>query len=212
MYKLIFENEHFLIVDKEANVLTVPSRMGRNDSRACLGIQLSKDFKCKILPVHRLDFEVSGIVIFAKNFNAQRDANFWFEKKLIFKTYTAKTTEINPTNYTVGENLVWECLLAKGKKRAYIADFGKKAITHATLISKNEAGEFVWELNPITGRSHQLRFEMYRHDQPIIGDALYNSTKTFEKGIALRAFKIDFSKCPQREKYNLPLEVKIFGF
>lgn len=211
MYNLVFKNEHFIIVDKEANVLTVPSRFGKSDERACLGIRLGKDFKCKIMPVHRLDFEVSGLVMFATNKQAQIDANKWFERKQIFKTYEALTSRLpEAIDLVLNQEEVWECLLAKGKKRAYIADFGKQAKTLAKLVSI-ENNFYRFHLNPVTGRSHQLRFEMYRHHYPILGDALYSSPEKYAKGIALRAFMLDLKNCPLREKYGLPDSFKISG-
>ena len=101
-------------------------------------------------------------------------------------------------------------MLAKGKKRAYIADFGKKAQTFAKLMEVNEKF-YRFQLNPITGRSHQLRFEMYRHHYPILGDELYGSSEKFSKGIALRAFELNLKNCPSREKYQLPDMFKISG-
>jgi tRNA pseudouridine32 synthase/23S rRNA pseudouridine746 synthase len=210
MYKLIFKNEHFIIVDKSSNVLTVPSRMGKSDDRPCLGIQLELDFKTKILPVHRLDFEVSGIVMFATTSNAQRDANMWFENKLIEKTYEALTTTTEQNSFDLNKDLVWECMLMKGKKRAYEASFGKKSLTKAKLISI-ENNKFRWLLNPITGRSHQLRYELARHFHPIIGDELYGSKEKCQKGIALRSFQINLLNCTNRNLYALPDEVKIVG-
>lgn len=210
MYKLVFQNKDFIIVDKDVNVLTVPSRMGRDDNRPCLGIKLGHDFKTKIMPVHRLDFEVSGLVMFATNFEAQRSANLWFEKKQIFKTYEAKSIPINQNfKFNLNEVNHWECMLMKGKKRAYEAEFGKKSITEATLINIDAGNIHTWILNPITGRSHQLRFELFRHGHPILGDELYGSTVKLEKGIALRSNALDLSNCPDREKYNLPKNIKI---
>lgn len=204
MYKLIFKNEHFIIVDKAANVLTVPSRFGKADERACLGIKLGHDFKTKIMPVHRLDFEVSGLVMFATNKDAQMRANQWFENKQIFKTYSAICTKLpEALDYKINEEMTWECLLAKGKKRAYIADFGKVAITKAKLVEVR-GDQYFFDLNPITGRSHQLRFEMYRHHYPILGDALYGSPINSISGISLRAYRLDLSQCLERVKFNLP--------
>jgi tRNA pseudouridine32 synthase/23S rRNA pseudouridine746 synthase len=204
MYKLIFKNEHFIIVDKAANVLTVPSRLGKSDERACLGIKLGQDFKTQIMPVHRLDYEVSGLVMFATNKEAQMRANQWFEKKHIFKTYSAICTKLpDAIDFKKNEEMTWECLLAKGKKRAYIADFGKHAITKVKLVDVR-GDQYFFDLNPITGRSHQLRFEMYRHQYPILGDALYSSPVKSLSGISLRAYRLDLSNCSERFNFDLP--------
>ena len=212
MYQIVLKTEDFIIVDKSANVLTVPSRMGTEDVRPCLGKQLEIDFKIKILPVHRLDFEVSGLVIFATTSEAQRESNLWFERKEIFKTYEAlSSTKSEMTSFPLNVKNHWECLLMKGKKRAYEAPFGKKSITEATLIDIDKNNIHRWHLNPITGRSHQLRFELSRHEHPILGDTLYGSNITYKIGIALRAFKIDFRKCSNYKKFNLPDEIKILG-
>lgn len=212
-YDLVWENEHFIIVDKKALVLSVPSRDDKNDTRKVLGRILEEDLKLPIYPVHRLDFEVSGLIIYAKNKEAHKVANSWFEKKEITKTYFAQTSAINNDyQFEVGKTYEWKSKLLRGKKRAYISPHGKESLTIA-LLKKIEDGIFHWELNPITGRSHQLRFELFRHGHPIIGDDLYASPLKKPGGaIVLRAFKIDFKKAPHHEKFNLPdlIEINIF--
>lgn len=207
-YKTIFENSHFIIVDKAPNVLSVPSRMGEDDSRACLGKILETDLQKTIYPVHRLDFEVQGLIMFALTPEAQKAGNAWFEKKEIQKIYSALS--ISSGSFKVGVNYEWKSKLLRGKKRAYESPHGKDSLTIARLISVDESGRSHWELEPVTGRSHQLRFELFRHDEPIVGDALYGSTQSFNsEGIALRAFKIDFSKIKNREKFSLPENISI---
>ena len=211
-YRTIFENEHFIVVNKSPNVLSVPSRLGKTDPRACLGLILESDLKISIYPVHRLDFEVQGLIMYAKNQLAQKAGNLWFEQKLISKIYSAKTTclKSGPTDIGVGEMQTWKCQLLRGKKRAYESAHGKNSITNARLIKISENSIFHWELEPITGRSHQLRYELYRHNHPIIGDTLYSSPTAFDgEGIALQSFKIDFSKTPNSKNFSLPEKIEI---
>ena len=214
-YRTIFDNEHFIIVDKKANVLSVPSRLGKSDPRPCLGHILEENLKTNIFPVHRLDFEVQGLIIYAKTPEAQKAGNLWFEQKTISKIYSALTTslESGPTEFVIGEFQTWKCQLLRGKKRAYESTHGKNSITHARLLKVDEKGIFHWELEPVTGRSHQLRYELFRHHHPIIGDSLYSSPSSFnEEGIALRAFKIDFSKTPNSKNFFLPEKIEIEKF
>jgi tRNA pseudouridine32 synthase/23S rRNA pseudouridine746 synthase len=202
-YKTLFENEHFIIVDKSPNVLSVPSRMGIDDPRPCLGHILQTDLGKTIYPVHRLDYEVQGLIIYALNPLAQREANAWFENKSIQKIYAAISK--SSSAFVVGELYEWKCSLMRGKKRAYESKFGKESLTWAKLESIDQDGFSHWELSPITGRSHQLRYELFRHGEVIVGDSLYGSTDKFsDEGIALRAFKIDFGKIKNREKFLLP--------
>ena len=212
-YTTVFENEHFIIVDKRPLVLSVPGRQGIDDERSVLGKILETDLKTVIYPVHRLDYEVQGLIMYAKTPAAHKAGNAWFEKKEVFKTYYALTKVLDekiPTNFKVCETYTWEGKLLRGKKRAFLSPHGKDSKTLARLL-KIEDGVFHWEMNPITGRSHQLRFELYRHNHPIIGDTLYSSSTEFtQPGIALRAFKIDFSKAANYKNFSLPevLEIK----
>lgn len=214
-YTTVFDNEHFIVVDKQAMILSVPGRQGEDDDRPVLGRILEKDLGMTLYPVHRLDFEVQGLIMFAKTPAAHKAGNAWFEKKEVFKTYTAKTfplPEAGVENLTIGEPYIWKAKLLRGKKRAYISPHGKDSVTHAKIV-KVENGIFHWEMNPVTGRSHQLRFELFRHGHPILGDVLYSSVTPFsEAGIALRAFKIDFTQTKNFKNFSLPeiLEIRQF--
>lgn len=202
-YKLVFQNPHFVVVDKAPNVLSVPSRLGDKDPRACLGHILQNDLGKTIFPVHRLDFEVQGLIIYAITQEAQRAANAWFENHSVSKIYSAITK--SSKTFHVGETYEWKSNLLRGKKRAYESPHGKASLTLAKLESIDELGFSHWELSPVTGRSHQLRYELFRHEEPIVGDSLYGSTEKFiEEGIALRAYKIDFSKTKNYEYFSLP--------
>lgn len=226
MYKIVLKNEHFVIVDKDPLVLSVPSRLGESEERGILGLELQKDLKTQIYPVHHLDFEVSGLIMYALTPEAQKAGNRWFEQKIVTKTYmaiTAKNPQIKDVeSFSLNQELVWKCLLLRGKKRAYEGAHGKRSETLAKLVKKE--GEFlVWELNPVTGRSHQLRYEMFRHHFPIVGDTLYSSDqdpavvqkifpKLTAKGIALRAFKIDFTQAPDHKQFQLPEFISVESF
>lgn len=202
-YKIVFQNDHFIIVDKAPNVLSVPSRLGLQDPRPCLGHILQNELGKSIFPVHRLDFEVQGLIIFALTPEAQRAGNAWFENKTIHKIYSAISKSSGA--FSVGQSYEWKSRLLRGKKRAYESPHGKESLTLAKLESVDEKGFSHWELAPITGRSHQLRYELFRHEEVIMGDSLYGSLdKFYQEGIALRAFKIDFSKTKNREQFSLP--------
>lgn len=203
----VFENEHYLIVDKPAGWLTIPGRQGENDPRPVLHNELQQKSSQKIFVVHRLDAEVTGLVMFAKNAPAHRAGCMWFEHHQIQKTYEA-WTEAKVAEELKVTSLTWECLLARGKKRAFEAPHGKPAKTGVNYKGQTRFGGKVaqiFHLQPFTGRSHQLRFEMYRHHMPILGDRLYGAEGDFVQGaIALRAVQLDFRACENRGFANLP--------
>ncbi|WP_413288105.1 RluA family pseudouridine synthase [Bdellovibrio sp. HCB337] len=223
---IIFENSHFAILDKDAMVLTTPSREGESDQRECLGLELQKQLKQQIFPVHRLDFEVSGLVLFAKTAEAHAKANTWFERKQVFKTYLAfsegQSFEHIPANVKnhrtkmdpkEGEKFFWKSRLLRGKKRAYDHATGKPSETEAVYVGYDVSQKWHrWELHPLTGRPHQLRFELSSHGFPIVGDELYGAKRVFNKpGIALRAIRIDFSRAAGAKELGLPQVVEVPG-
>jgi tRNA pseudouridine32 synthase/23S rRNA pseudouridine746 synthase len=89
-------------------------------------------------------------------------------------------------------------------------EIGKPSTTIASIVGRNNL-YLLWDLMPVTGRSHQLRYEMYRHHVPIVGDELYGSTIKYPIGIALRSYQLDLSNSPELLKMGLPSEIKING-
>lgn len=217
--QVIFENNRFIAVDKPAGMLSVPGRMGESDPRPCLGRALAARLRAtgapekNVWPVHRLDAEVSGLILFAKDAEAHRAANAWFESRRVHKFYEA-WTENNAAAASVpaGEPIEWRSRLLRGKRRAYGSEHGKEAVTRAFRLGANEyRGAKIerWRLEPLTGRPHQLRYELARHGRPILGDALYGSTVSFNEGaIALRAVRLDLSLCEDAPRFGLPRELE----
>lgn len=212
--EIVFENESFIFVNKDAMVLTVPPRM--KDNRPVLGLQLQQKLKTQIYPVHRLDYEVSGIVCYAKNEKAHRKSQYWFEDQRVTKFYEAVTTvqsfEHWPVNVQnpkevisaeIGQEFHWESKILRGKKRSYFSPTGDNSKTIAR-IEKSEDQKIIWILNPITGKPHQLRLELSYHGFPIHGDELYGSKVKTSKGICLNSYKLDFSRIDKDHRFNLP--------
>jgi tRNA pseudouridine32 synthase/23S rRNA pseudouridine746 synthase len=201
--RIVFENESFIIVDKPPCTLSVPSSRGEKETRSCVGLMLQEFLKQQIYPVHRLDFEVGGLLLFAKNQTAHRVANRWFETKLIKKNYQA-LTPLTDKKYQVGDSFSWEYKLAQGKKRTFEAAYGADTLTEA-LVQKIENQVVTWKLSPITGKRHQLRVVLYLQGHPIIGDILYNSLLNYDQpGIALTAIELDLSGIKDSERMGLP--------
>ena len=205
--KVVFENENFIVCDKPSEVLSTPDR--HSSDRPCLGLELQKKLNIQIYPVHRLDFEVSGIILYAKNKTAHKTSQDWFLKKFITKKYLALTHTQNflhwPENVpTVRDQIVtqadqsffWKTQIQRGKRRSFESTHGEWAETQAQVASA-EMDLISWNLFPLTGKPHQLRLELSRRGFPILGDALYGSKvkitpDIFQYGsIALRAVEID---------------------
>lgn len=212
MNHIIYQDQNILLVEKLGGWLSVPGREGRNEQRDCLSFWLEERLNLRLYPCHRLDREVSGLIIYAKNEKAHRLINIGFEKHTIFKTYQALSQQKSNLPFAPFE---WKNLLVKGKKRAFEAPHGKTSITKVGRVSLGKWKNLdvsLWELHPITGRSHQLRVHMSNAGFPILGDKLYGDTSEFGPSeIALRAYRIDLPENIQSE-LQLPSHFEIQPF
>jgi tRNA pseudouridine32 synthase/23S rRNA pseudouridine746 synthase len=199
-FEILFENRDLVVADKPHGSLSTPAREA-SDPRPCVGRELQARLGQQIFPVHRLDFEVSGLLMFAKTKDAHREAQGWFEHSAVRKTYEA----LSPAGGgDFGEWHEWRSRIAKGKKRAFEAAHGKEAATRAR-VTGSEDGLWRWELEPLTGRSHQLRFEMAKHQFPILGDVLYGGRPAPQANwIGLRAVALDLTAVPDSGRFGLP--------
>jgi tRNA pseudouridine32 synthase/23S rRNA pseudouridine746 synthase len=193
-----------VVVDKPAGWLSVPSRLGAADPRPCVGITLQSELGSRLWPTHRLDEEVSGLLLFARSADAHRLLCAGFEAQLIHKTYRAECDGAQPEDAPLGHLRRWTTTLLRGKKRAYVHPAGKPAVTDVRLLAI-EQGRLHFELKPRTGRPHQLRVELSRRGCPIVGDTLYGSAvDRAEGGIALRAVRLSFEDFAAAAELGLP--------
>ena len=136
------------------------------------------------LLVHRLDKETSGILIVAKNRKYAQLFTSLFRIRKIHKTYLAIVYgKVDKSIKVMKDDLVY---YENNKKNI------QKAISNLKVIKSNEGYSFL-ELNPITGRKHQLRKQLLNIGNPIVGDDKYflNNRKKI-KNLMLHAYKIKF--------------------
>lgn len=176
---IIFENEHFLAIDKPARWYTIAPR----DSRAATSILFDwvKKVNPNALVVHRLDYETSGLVLFAKSKEAHRKLCQIFEERLVQKTYLALVHGI------VGTPML----------RLTEPIEGKKAVTKIHVVkSFRQANVTLVEAELHTGRRHQIRIHLSHAGYPILGDTRYGGAKVVRKiqveRVALHAAQIEF--------------------
>ncbi len=187
--KIILENnENFIVINKPAGVAV---QSGTRSLKNIIDIlKESKYFNDqKPYIVHRLDKETSGVLIIAKNRSYAQLFTSLFRIRKIHKTYLALTFgKIQKVKNTLKDNLIYY----EGKKK-----ITQKAVTHYKVLKNSEKYSFV-ELNPITGRKHQLRRQLYNIGNPIIGDNKYyfsinrKNRDIKKKSLMLHAYKIKF--------------------
>ena len=185
---IIENNENFIVINKPRGIAV---QSGTKSFRNIIDVlKESKYFEnTKPYIVHRLDKETSGILIVAKTREYAQLFTSLFRIRKIHKTYIALTYgKITRDIKTLRDDLV---TFDKGKKII------QKAISHLKLLKTSSDYSYV-ELNPITGRKHQLRKQLYNIGNPIIGDDKYfvnrraDKIKIKNKNLFLHAYKIKF--------------------
>ena len=181
----IESNENFVVINKPANISVQP---GTKSIRNILDILKNTREFIKSTPfiVHRIDKETTGILIVAKNRKYAQLFTTLFRIRKIHKTYYAIVLgEFSKAKGTFEDDLIYY----EGEKKTYV-----KAITHFTVIDSNRNYSFLM-LNPVTGRKHQLRKQLFILGHSILGDKKYNSqmdNKSINKNLMLHSYEIKF--------------------
>lgn len=166
---ILYEDDDILAINKPSGIATHPSIRHFNDTLAN-GVMHYYNGNFTFRALTRLDLCTSGIVLIAKNeISAQKLSKQIFEKKVL-KTYLAVLENAPPMEKGTISAPIKRCTDSIIKR--CIAKGGKEAVTEYEIISKNESFCLV-RLNPITGRTHQLRLHLSHISCPIYGDFMY---------------------------------------
>jgi len=169
MSKILFHDDFLLIVNKPAGLLSVPGR--GEDKQDCLSARIQKLFP-DALVVHRLDMATSGLMVFARGEVMQRELSRMFREREVTKRYVALVAGVIENE--AGEiDLPLIVDWPNRPKSKVDHELGKPSLTRYRLLSI-EDGDSRLELEPITGRTHQLRLHLASIGHPIIGDTLYD--------------------------------------
>jgi tRNA pseudouridine32 synthase/23S rRNA pseudouridine746 synthase len=166
--ELIYSDESLLVVNKPAGLLAVPGRgTGMED---CLAKRLQIIFS-NALVVHRLDMSTSGLMIFARGPEIHRRLSLAFRERTVEKCYEAIVKgKLEPESGEVNLPIAVDWPNRPLSKIDVLS--GKPSLTRYRTIGFNGETTHV-ELEPTTGRTHQLRIHMAAIGHPILGDALY---------------------------------------
>ena len=172
---VIYEDEALLVLDKPSGLLSVPGR--GEDKQDCLSARAQA--RCPhALIVHRLDMATSGLMILAKGPGVQRALNEAFSSRQVKKTYTAVVDGLLACTDDEWQTIDLPIIVDWPNRPLRIIDheLGKPSQTRWRAVSQDHAAKTTrLELEPITGRSHQLRVHMLAIGHPILGDGLYAS-------------------------------------
>ena len=171
---IIYEDDDLVVIDKPAGLLSVMGRLPEHQDSAYLRI-LEKHPTAKV--THRLDMATSGILMFAKHRDAEVAISKMFQARTIKKHYIALVQ-----GHLTGAGSIEAPLIGDWPNRPkQKVDFeqGKPAKTLYQYLDYNAEEDYSRILlEPITGRSHQLRVHLAHIGHPITGDKLYHPEPT----------------------------------
>jgi len=185
--EIIYQDSDILVINKPTGLSVTKDRSRDQELLPLLLDQLELAPHEKLLLVHRLDKETSGVMILAKNKDAQRRFSGYFTKSQIKKTYLALisgavTQDAGTIDAPIGNN--------RRDPRLMDIDFssrGKKAVTNWRLLADFGLTSLV-AVEPITGRTHQIRVHLPSMGMPLAVDPLYGN----REGLMLSSFKTGY--------------------
>lgn len=172
---IIYEDEHLLVLDKPAGMVTHPVKSHQSGTLAngVAGYLADNGICCASHPVNRLDKDTSGLVVFAKNPLAHEQVASQIVAGEFQRTYLALVDGIvvadtGCIDWPIGEEP------EKGAERYIDFGAGKPAVTRWALERAYPgSGHSLLKIRPETGRTHQIRVHLAAAGFPIVGDALY---------------------------------------
>ncbi len=205
-YKIIYEDEYLIVVDKPSGMLVIPTpNKETNTLTDLLNRELDeRHIEANAHPCHRIDRETSGLIIYAKGKKAQQLMMEEFRKKTVKKTYVAFVHGDVRKKFDTIERDIYN--KSKGRK--------ENAETKYTVIEKRKDFTMI-EAMPVTGRTNQIRIHLKSIGHPLVGESVYAFRKDFDlkfKRAALHASYLRFTHPVTKEvmefKSPLPEDMK----
>ena len=195
---VLYEDHYLLAIDKPAGLLAVPGRGA--DKQDCLLNRVQQLYPDALL-VHRLDQATSGLMLLARTTAVQSRLSVLFRDRLVDKTYQALVhgrlqPEQGSVHLAIGRN--WD-----ERPRRKVMEGGKPAQTDWQVLAYDATQNHSRvALQPLTGRTHQLRVHLLALGHPIVGDRLYGVADQAER-LMLHATRLKLAHPVTREALAL---------
>ena len=181
--KIIFEDEHLVVVNKDAGIVTHSDTVKNEFSLVDLlkknNISLSKGENIyRPGVVHRLDRETSGLIMFAKTDEAHESIKKQFLSRKVEKIYHAL---VWGTPRPIAGKINMPISSYLGKKKISFSENSKEAITLYKTINIYDNKFSLIECKILTGRTHQIRVHMLSKGCPLVGDKVYAKGRNLQR-------------------------------
>lgn len=191
---IIFEDEDILVINKPVGILSEDSPKGEKGILS----PLQNENRDNLYLLHRLDREVSGVMVFAKNKKSASALSTDIAKGKFYKSYLTVTDGVPESDEGIYKDLLFK---DSKKNRSFVVNRMRKGVREASLeyvvLKKTEKNALVSVLLH-TGRTHQIRVQFASRKTPLTGDGRYGS-KVRDCNIALFSHKISFNHPRTRE-------------
>lgn len=190
MLDIVYQDSCLLALNKPAELLSVP---GRGGGRAADLTTLVQQQFPDALSVHRLDMSTSGLQLFARGREMHRRLSQMFRERKIRKAYIAELAGLISSAEGAVDLPLGPDWLNRPRQKVDWQD-GRNSLTRYRLLEHDLARETSRAvLEPVTGRTHQLRVHMAAIGFPIVGDRLYgNGIGCVANRLMLHAQTLDF--------------------
>jgi len=204
----VYEDNDLLIINKQPGIIVHPTR-GHPLHTIANGLmtymeETNQSFKIRF--VNRLDMDTTGIVVIAKNSNAQSQLTKQMQNNTISKEYIALVNGIvEKDEFTI--NLPIGRPDSERASRSVMED-GLPSITHLKVIERYKTKFTLVRLKLETGRTHQIRVHMSHIGHPVTGDYLYSGDRPFLiERQALHAEKLTFNHPVTDERITVSADI-----
>jgi len=214
---ILFEDNHLIAVNKRAGDIVQIDDTGDEpldeQVKKYIAAKYNKPNGAFLGVVHRLDRPVSGVILFAKTSKALERINLMFKSREMKKTYWAVVR--NRPQPTEGNLVHW--LVKNSQKNVTKAHDKEVAGSQRAELNYQLIGElngyYLIEVDPITGRPHQIRVQLSTLDCPIVGDNKYGYPRgSLLKSICLHARKLQFTHPVKKEPVSIFAPLPQDGF
>jgi len=221
--KIIYEDDNVLVVDKPPGIVVFSE--GKEEQKTLIDYLIEKfpELKNAGLPprfgiAHRLDKETSGIVLVAKNSTTLKFLQDQFEQRKVIKKYIALVVGKIKENNGEVETLIDRAPKDRRKQKVYLKEEpsseGKREAKTLYRILERFKDYTLLEVEPKTGRKHQIRCHLAWLHSPIAGDKLYGfKNQLCPEGLSRQFLHAGYLKVelPTKEiefKSDLPEDLK----
>lgn len=178
---ILYRDEFLVAVHKPSGLLVHRTDIDRHETR--FAVQIVRDqLGCKVYAVHRLDKGTSGVLVFALNPEVAKALTAQFEAQQVAKIYLAVVRGHPPESGAIDHALTrirddyeWKGAGMESEAQQAVTDYRRLATVEIdAAVDKYPTSRYaLLELEPLTGRRHQLRRHLKHISHPIIGDSTY---------------------------------------